>query len=70
MNNASVNLQTWGLFRDTALMIAARGGVVELGRLLLKYNADARMKNDLGQTALDMAKQRGYTEFVNLLEEY
>ena len=51
-------------------MNAASGGGVEIGRLLLENNADAGIKNKLGETALDHAKRWNHPEFVKLLGEY
>ena len=51
-------------------MNAASGGGVEIGRLLLNFNADASIKDTMGQTALDIAKRRNHPEFVKLLGEY
>jgi len=68
-HNASVDLKgSW--IGDTALMNAASGGGVEIGRLLLENNADAGIKNKLGETALDHAKRWNHPEFVKLLGEY
>ncbi|QDT73990.1 ankyrin repeat domain-containing protein [Lacipirellula limnantheis] len=41
---------------ETPLMAAARGCTLIVVKLLLKYGADATMKNDRGQTALDYAE--------------
>ena len=68
-HNASVDLKgSW--IGDTALMNAASGGGVEIGRLLLENNAEAGIKNKLGETALDHAKRWNHPEFVKLLGEY
>lgn len=61
----------------TPLLIAAFGGHVEIGRLLVyKYNADMNVQlvqvsqknaENVGHTALSICAEKGYSEFVELL---
>ncbi|MBM7707322.1 ankyrin repeat protein [Chryseomicrobium aureum] len=40
----------------------------EIVQELLKYNANKELRDNRGKTALDYAKEKGYTEMVQLLE--
>ena len=40
----------------------------ELAELLLAYGADPSLKNDAGKSAIDMAREKGHTEFARWLE--
>ncbi len=53
----------------TALMIAARRGYRGIVALLIEKNADLDIKNDIGKTALRLAKDYGQSEVVDLLEK-
>ena len=55
---------------NTALMHAAQNDFVEIGQILLDNKADINIKNNKGKTALDIAKENGRKNFVNLLEKY
>ncbi len=52
----------------SALMLAARGGHLEAAKTLLYEDAEVRVKGPKGETALSIAKQRGMTDFVELLK--
>lgn len=52
----------------SALMLAARGGHVEAAKGLLYEDADVRVKGPKGETALSIARQRGMSDFVDLLK--
>ncbi len=53
----------------TALMLAASSGESDLARALLSKGADVTAKfRESGKTALDLAKERGHTEIVELLQ--
>ena len=53
----------------TALMLAATSGDIETVRGLLRRGADVSTKfHKTGQTALAIAKQKGYEEIVQLLQ--
>lgn len=53
----------------TALHEAARNGQVEAVRLLLDRGANPRLKNTLGSTALDLAKEMNHTKVVEALSK-
>ena len=57
-----VNQNGWSL-----LMLAAVEGDVPLGRLLLEHGADPALQNNKGETALTLAKHRGFDLFAALL---
>src|SRR5579875_4069208 len=59
-----VNKNGW-----TLLMLAALGGSVTLGKLLLGKGAQIDARNQHGETALSLAAQKGHTEFLQLLRE-
>lgn len=52
---------------ETALMLAAKYGFLDITSLLLTKGADIDKKNKDGNTALMLASQEGYIEIVNLL---
>jgi ankyrin repeat protein len=52
---------------DTALMIAAEGGYIEILRVLLDHGADANLYNMMGESTLSLAAFRGNAESVRLL---
>ena len=54
-------------FHVTPLHEAAHIGSIELCRLLLGHGADAAAADDNGRTAVDVARERGYTAVVELL---
>jgi hypothetical protein len=54
-------------FGFTPLMLAARNGSKEVVRALLAKGADARLRNSVGQTALEIAEERGHKEVAKLL---
>ena len=51
----------------TLLMLAAVEGNVEIAKLLLEKGAKTAAKNNKGQTALDIAQQKGHTAFAEVL---
>jgi hypothetical protein len=51
----------------TLLMLAAVEGSVPVGRALLEHGADASRTNNKGHTAEQLAKDRGFTVFVEML---
>ena len=55
---------------NTALICAAAAGHATMVKLLLDHNASATIKNVWGQTALQVAEQKGYKEIVQLIERY
>lgn len=57
-----VNQNGW-----TLLMLAAVEGNVPVGRLLIDKGADIHRKNNKDDTALNLATNRGFTMFTELL---
>jgi len=55
------------IVRETPLMDAARFGSLRVASLLLTYGADKSLTNNQNQTALDLAKDKGYGEMIRLL---
>ena len=53
----------------TALMGAAENGQINNVKVLIKYNADTKLKNKEGFTALDFAKQKNNKEIIDILEQ-
>lgn len=51
--------------KTTPIMMAARGGYILTVKLLLDEGADATLKNDLGMTAIDFARQHGKQDIVD-----
>lgn len=58
-----------GASMGTPLYLAAYLGHTQIVQFLLSRGADTGMRNDLGQTALDVARERGYPRIVQLLEQ-
>jgi ankyrin repeat protein len=60
-----------GFARYTPLMGAAYSETLntEIVRVLLQHDANVRLKAANGETALSLARKRGHTEIVNLLEK-
>lgn len=50
-------------------MMASRGGHLQAVKLLLDEDADANLKNDRGETALDWALRAKNTDIAALLRE-
>ncbi len=50
--------------KTTPIMMAARGGHIYTVKLLLDEGADATLKNALGMTAIDFARNHGYQDIV------
>lgn len=53
---------------DTPLIFAASGGDVAIVELLLKYGADPLHRNELGENALDQARENNQQAAVTILE--
>lgn len=54
---------------ETALILAARKGHLYVVKYLIEKGANVYAQDDSGQTALDSAKEYGYTEIVNFLRK-
>ena len=54
---------------QTALMLAAEYGFLDIARLLIEKGADINIKNKDGNTVLMIASKEGHIEIVNLLIE-
>jgi ankyrin repeat protein len=54
----------------TLLMLAAVEGHASIGQLLLEKGAKTVATNNKGQTALDIAMQKGHTAFAELLQTH
>jgi ankyrin repeat protein len=63
---ANVNAQT-DHDEETALLLAARKGNIELVRLLLDYNADPDHRNVNGLTALNLSYSLGFFDIASVL---
>lgn len=62
------NVNIRGYRGNTLLTLATGNGRIENVRYLLSRGADTTMRNGAGDTALDIARQHGYTEIIRLLE--
>ena len=65
-SGASVDVQNQ--YGHTALMYSVYD--INLMKLVLKYHPNIDLVNVLNDNVLDMCKQQGYTEHVELLEEH
>ncbi len=54
---------------ETALILAARQGYVEIVKFLLQEGANAKAADSRGETALAAAKESGYSEIVQILSQ-
>ena len=57
-----------GLAGWTPLFYAVRSNQILAVKLLLIFGADAGIRDTMEQTALDIAKRKGYDEIVKLIE--
>jgi ankyrin repeat protein len=53
--------------KTTPLMMAARGGFRDIVEYLLAQDADLRLKNELGLTAVDFARAQGHVLLADFL---
>jgi len=65
-HGADVNARQVGGF--TALFSAASAGRRDLAELLIEHGAHALVRNDLGKSAADCARERGHGELADWLE--
>ncbi|CAH2055772.1 unnamed protein product, partial [Iphiclides podalirius] len=63
-NNPTVNIDQWTSDQETALLIAAQFGYVDVVAQLLARGADAELRNMKDESALDLAAQYGRLETV------
>ncbi len=56
--------------RDTPLNRAIFWGHIEMVKILLENGADPTIRNDKGNNAFDIAKNRGELEILELLNKY
>nr|WP_232046508.1 ankyrin repeat domain-containing protein [Sphingobacterium daejeonense] len=54
--------------RISPLHLAAQQGNVDLIIILLEHGANIAIKNDFGQTASDLAAEKGYNEIAEILK--
>ncbi|MBV7328478.1 ankyrin repeat domain-containing protein [Chloroflexi bacterium TSY] len=64
---ADVNAEQQSNF--TPLLGAAHNGQLEMVKLLLSHGADREVQKSDGQTAYDVAREKGYTKIAMLLEK-
>ena len=64
-----VNINATDSFGWTALMCAAKSGHKACIRLLLNQGADETLQNNLGHTAMDIAKQSGHQDVFDRREK-
>ena len=77
-NNTNINMKSTDQYEEgeTALIMAAKHKYyngetpekTEIVKLLLENGADVNIKDDVGKTALDYAKQNGFNEVYELLK--
>lgn len=65
--DTGIDLDTRNCDGDTALILASRGGHIEIAELLLARGADPNLQDKFGYTALMSASYRGYAEIVGML---
>jgi ankyrin repeat protein len=64
---AGVNVNLKNLEGVTPLMVAAEVGNEQAIKILLQHNANPNVKNELGETAYDIAVRRGQNNAAQLL---
>lgn len=55
--------------RSTALITAAYHNLIDVAKVLVKYNPDKTIKDRYGNTALDYAEQYKYADMISLLKK-
>lgn len=68
INKLNFNVDEINLNNETSLMIAAKENNIETVKCLLNNNASVTLKNNNQKTALDLARDNGNFEIVELLE--
>lgn len=69
IENEMVDLNGKNQDGNTALIIAARDGEIEMVKFLLDQGCDRTLTNDQNQTAYDCAVGNGFTEIAELLKQ-
>ncbi|KAF5195634.1 hypothetical protein FRX31_014771 [Thalictrum thalictroides] len=67
---ANVNAYRPGIHAGTPLHHAAKRGLEQTVKLLLSHGANASVMNDDCQTAIDVARAKGYTNVVRTIERH
>lgn len=65
---ANVNYESFQIEKTPLMCAVARKGPAELVKLLLDRGANVDVKNDRGDTALDLARKRGDERIIKLLQ--
>ncbi|CAN6180082.1 unnamed protein product, partial [Urochloa humidicola] len=65
---ANVNAYRRGSYRATALHHAADSGAKFVVELLITYGADPYIRNDYGETSLELARRKGHMHVVRAIE--
>ena len=68
INKLNFNVDEINLNNETSLMIASKENNIETVKCLLNNNANVTLKNNDQKTALDLARDNGNFEIVELLE--
>ncbi|WP_442782554.1 ankyrin repeat domain-containing protein [Collimonas fungivorans] len=63
--DASAYIDAGSPNNTTPIMMAARGGKIETVKLLLDSGADVTLKNDVGMTAIDLAKKFDHNDIAD-----
>lgn len=66
----NINRQNFRSYNSTALMEACLYNQKEVVKELLKNGADLSRKNKQNKTALDIAREKGHTNLIGVLEKY
>lgn len=65
----SVNINARTKNNETALMLASQRGDLNMVKILVQHYADATLKNNMGKTALTLAKENNHAEVTQFLTE-
>ena len=68
MAESQINFKSVDATKQTALMVVANRGNLEMVKLLVSHRAGLRVTNAKGQTALDLALVEGHTDVVEYLQ--
>jgi ankyrin repeat protein len=70
MLEKGIDVNTLGAYDRTPLIYSAILGATEAAAYLLENGADKELKDKGGKTAFDVANERGYKDFIDLLSQY